>query len=432
MKTIRNISLILYCMSMAIPAQQTTILNLQTQSALQLFGAMEQIIQLQESVNLETIDQATIDSNRLKSDFTNLLTSYLCQFGACRMSNLFRFYISSIEDKNKPLTPELYEGLIALLKKAEHTSDWAETIKIQLEFPNSYNIDISKVCRLHDIIKAIEQIPLQPSYRSTILTTAAAVAAITAGALAIYSIYQNTPDNRSIVPTNSHGNADKETAQLIPTSNDLPPLMPTDTSNQAVVNGKITTNNNPPTELEIEKSFFDKSWQEKTDLEKAGTALGGVLMAAPLLHPAVRQAGKKIATEGTTKLFEKLAGNIGDVADNAMIHSMNNQAKSLNSPQPPTLPTANPGKAIMIRPSNDLAVGHHGNSSSAQRKTLQNLTPEQLTNVIRGQSPEVVAFNNELTRRAALAQQPPTTRTDGAYEGLIGRRTQGNRPQWTS
>jgi len=422
-KTTQLISLTLYCMSMAVYAHQTPILNEQTQSALELFGAMEQIIKLQETIDSESIDQATIDSNRLKSDFINLLTSYLTQFGACHMSGLLSFYISSIDDKHKPLTPELYESFLAILKQAEYTADWAETIHVELDFINPYSIKLTRSCNLRDIMTYIKKVPLHHNYQSTILKTAAAVAAISAGALAIYSIYQNKHQSNHIVPT------DDTVVTLAP---NLTPVTPvpstTNTSTPDQLDDQSTTNTTTSTVPvpEIEQSFFDKSWQEKTGLEQVGTVVGGAMMAAPLLHPAVRQAGKNIATEGTTKLLEKLAGNVGDVAGKAMTDSMHNQAKFFSSngqaqirdlPIPPVSgpipPASKTNNALMIRQKGELT---HGNNHGVQEVATHELN-----------------VNNHGVQEAAIHELKggkPITQKE--YKEMLQKRIDGNQPNFTN
>ncbi len=164
--------------------------------ALHLIGAMQESIKLngQLQLQLATLEIAA-QANNLKAQFAGFLDGYLTQFGQVyeKQSGLMNAYrnvylIASKDNQDLAITPNEYQLLLKVLQQAAQSSDWRSTINLELSVRKN-DLIVKKDLKLHEIISAIEQVPLPTNYSMTnILAGAAALAAIGAGTWIAYNL----------------------------------------------------------------------------------------------------------------------------------------------------------------------------------------------------------------------------------------------------
>jgi hypothetical protein len=174
----------------ALPAQDKT--------ALELLGAMQAASNVYEHIQIQkqSIDYAKLQD--LKNIFAQSLQAYIITFGQVyeQQGGLFNayqntYYISSKNNKTNAITPQEYQLLLETLQQAAKLFDWSSNLMIQLPVAKK-GLIVQEHLPLHNIIQAIQQVPLHANYSVTsALTTAAALGALAIGGYFVYHSFQS-------------------------------------------------------------------------------------------------------------------------------------------------------------------------------------------------------------------------------------------------
>ncbi len=191
MKMLQKIMLFVLLCTMHLGASLQELSKFDEQ-ALQLLGAMQESIQLQQD--------SKIVLPQVRDQFTQYLDSYLTKFGKVykKQGGIFNgyshvYHIGSKDNRDLAITVNQYPLLLKVLQQAVKTSDWGKSITIRF-LVDEKNILSEQQITLHEIVSAIKQVPLPLSmqYSMThIAIGAAAAAAIAAGAIIAYQSYKD-------------------------------------------------------------------------------------------------------------------------------------------------------------------------------------------------------------------------------------------------
>lgn len=117
---------------------------------------------------LATQEKFNIGMNENKALFAKLISEYIVNFGQLyetegNLFNLYNssYYISSVDDKNLPITPHEYNLLVEVLENAAEQVNWKqEKLLLSLPFTQGDNSTILRVLNLREVITGITNIPL--------------------------------------------------------------------------------------------------------------------------------------------------------------------------------------------------------------------------------------------------------------------------------